>query len=178
MEDLEVQQPQDDSNILKEKPKRKQTLTDEQRAQKADHMRKISLARIEKARLANESKLNEEEQKVIEKLAKVEDKKQQIRKIKENTPPEKSLRQGPEKNIESKAKPVKPKVTKKVVIQEDSTDSEDYYDDDGSSSEDEVIYVAKKPARKAQDKSIIKPKKESKAKELTQEIPKTIIKFL
>jgi hypothetical protein len=166
-----AENPLDNGNILKEKPKRKQTLTDEQRAQKADHMRKISLARIEKARLANESKLNEEEKKVIEKLAKVEDKKQQIRKIKETTPPEKNLRQGPEKKL-------KPKASKKIVIQEDSTDSEDYYDDDGSSSDDEIIYVAKKPTKKAQDKSIIKPKRETKDKEVTQEVPKTIIKFL
>jgi len=157
--------PQDDNNVLK--PKRKQTLTDEQRAKKADHMRKISLARIEKARLSTEEKLNATEDKVIEKLAKVEDKKQQIRKIKE----EKLL-------PEPKAPPVTPRAkrVKKVVVQE-STDSEDYCNEsEDTESDDEVIYVAKKPTKKAQDKSIIKPKKEAKMKEI--ETPKTVIKFL
>jgi len=169
MENQNQEPPQDDTNILKPKPKRTQTLTDEQRAKKAEHMRKISLARIEKAKLANESKLVEQEEKVIEKLAKVEDKKQQIRKIKE----EKKI---PEPKAELKTQ--KAKRFKKVVVEEDSTDSEDYYDDDGGSSQDEVIYVAKKPTKKAQDKTIIKPKRETKTKEVVQEMPKTVIKFL
>jgi len=169
MENPNQEPLQDDANILKEKPKRKQTLTDEQRAKKADHMRKISLARIEKARLSAEEKLNATEEKVIEKLAKVEDKKQQIRKIKE----EKKI---PEPKAELKTQ--KAKRFKKVVVEEDSTDSEDYYDDDGGSSQDEVIYIAKKPTRKAQDKTIIKPKRETKTKEVVQETPKTVIKFL
>jgi hypothetical protein len=165
MENQEPQPLQDDTNILKEKPKRKQTLTPDQIEAKRTHMRKISLARIEKARLANESKLVEQEEKVIEKLAKVEDKKQQIRKIKETAP---------------KAEPKTPRAkrVKKVVVEEDSTDSDDYYDDDGGSSEDEVIYVAKKPTKKSQDKTIIKPKRETKTKEVVQEMPKTVIKFL
>jgi colicin import membrane protein len=168
MENPNQEPLQDDANILKEKPKRKQTLTDEQRAKKAEHMRKISLARIEKARLANEAKLEEKEDKIVEKLAKVEVKKEQVRKIKE----EKKI---PEPKAELKTQ--KAKRFKKVVVEEDSTDSEDYYDDDGgSSSQDEVIYVAKKPTKKAQDKSIIKPKKEAKMKEI--ETPKTVIKFL
>jgi len=168
MENQTQEPPQDDTNILKEKQKRKQTLTPQQIEAKRTHMRKISLERIEKARLANEAKLEEKEDKIVEKLAKVEDKKQQIRKIKETTLPE------------PKAPPVTPKAkrVKKVVVEEDSTDSEDYYDDDGGSSEDEVIYVAKKPTKKAQDKTIIKPKRETKTKEVVQEMPKTVIKFL
>ena len=164
MENQEPQAPQDDTNILKEKPKRKQTLTDAQRAKKAEHMRQISLARIGKARLANESKLEEKEDKVIERLAKIEVKKEQVKKIKETMPPAPKT---------STAKRVK-----KVVVQ-DSTDSEDYYDDnDESNSEDEVIYVTKKPTKKSQDKTIIKPKKETNTKEVVQETPKTVIKFL
>jgi len=162
------EQPQDQvqpdaENILK--PKRKQNLTDAQRLAKAEHMRKISLERIAKAKLANESKLDEQEDKIIEKLAKVEDKKQALKKVKEAIP----------------APPVTPRAqpkraSKKVVVQE-SSDSEDY-DDNGSSDDDEeVIYVAKKSKKISQSKSIIKPKREEKPVAV-QETPKTIIKFL
>jgi len=161
------EQPQDQvqpdaENILK--PKRTQNLTDAQRAAKAEHMRKISLQRIAKAKLANESKLVEQEDKIIEKLAKVEDKKQALKKVKEAIP----------------APPVTPRaqpkrVAKKVVVQE-SSDSDDY-EDDGSSSDEEVIYVAKKSNKISQSKSIIKPKREEKPVAV-QETPKTIIKFL
>jgi len=166
----QTQEPLQDPNcnILKPKPKRTQTLTPEQIEAKRTHMKKISLARIEKSRLANESKLDATEDKILEKLAKVEDKKQQVRKIKETTPPE------------PKAPPVTPRAkrVKKVVVQE-STDSEDYGNEsEDTESDDEVIYVAKKPTKKAQDKTIIKPKRETKSKEVTQEVPKTVIKFL
>jgi len=150
------------------KPKRKQNLTDEQRAKKAEHMRKISLARIEKHRLANESKLEEAEDKLVEKLAKVEDKKKQVRKIKE------------EKPIDTPVQKVKKAPSKKVTkVVYETSDSDDYEQDDGETSEEEeeVIYVAKKPT-KNKTKSLVKPKKEIREKEEESEIPKPVIKFL
>jgi len=157
---LETEQANE--NILK--PKRTQNLTDAQRLAKAAHMRKISLERIAKAKLANESKLVEQEDKIIEKLAKVEDKKQALKKVKETIAPP---------PVTPRAQPKR--VAKKVIVQED-TDSEDYEDDE-SSDEEEVIYVAKKSKKISQSKSIIKPKREEKPVAV-QETPKTIIKFL
>jgi len=149
------------------KPKRKQNLTDEQRAKKAEHMRKISLARIEKHRLANESKLEEAEDKLVEKLAKVEDKKKQVRKIKE------------EKPIDTPVQKVKKAPAKKVTkVVYETSDSDDYEQDEqsDSGSEEEVIYVAKKPTKSNSKKDLVKPKKQIREKEV--EIPKPVIKFL
>jgi len=157
---LEAEQANE--NILK--PKRKQSLTDEQIEAKRAHMRKISLERIAKAKLANETKIEEKENKILERLAKVETKKAEIRKVKETIAPP---------PVTPRAQPKR--ASKKVVVQED-TDSEDY-EDDGSSSEEEVIYVAKKSKKISQSKSIIKPKREEKPVAV-QETPKTIIKFL
>jgi len=160
----ENQEPVVEQQLVK--PKRKQNLTDEQRAKKADHMRKISLARIEKHRLANESKLEEAEDKLVEKLAKVEDKKKQVRKIKEEKPEPKP-----------KSEP-KPKKVTKVVYE--TSDSDDYEQDDGETSEEEeeVIYVAKKPTKSNSKKDLVKPKKQIREKTEEIEIPKPVIKFL
>lgn len=163
METQEPPQAQDDNNVLK--PKRKQTLTDEQRAAKAAHMRKISLARIEKARLASEEKLNAVEEKIVERLAKVEDKKQQVRKIKE----EKSL--GEPTPVPTPTP--KKKKAKQIVYDSSSSDQED--EDD--SEEEEVVYVAKKKRQ-----TIVKAKKEKAVSDskaaIEPVVPKTIIKFL
>jgi len=178
---MENQEPLEEAELVEQsivKPKRKQTLTDEQRAKKAEHMRKISLARIEKHRLANESKLEEAEDKLVEKLAKVEDKKKQVRKIKEEKPidtpvdtPVRTARKAPAKK------------TTKIVYE--TSDSDEYdNDEDGettgeSDDEEEVIYVAKKPRKSKSSKSLVKPKKQIREKDPIEiEIPKPVIKFL
>jgi hypothetical protein len=158
-EEQPVEQPVDCENILK--PKRKQTLTDEQRKAKAEHMRKISLERIAKAKLANESKLNEEEDKIIQRLAKVETKKEALKKVKDTQPLPELKKQ---------------KAVKKVIMQE-SSDSEDY-DDEDEESEEEVIYVAKKPKKKVETNTMLKKKHKEPVSQIPQEIPKQIIKFL
>jgi len=150
------------------KPKRKQNLTDSQRQKKAENMRKISLARIEKHRLANEAKLEEKEDQLVEKLAKVEDKKKQVRKIKED-------------KLESidtpvqKVRKAQPKKKQPKVIYETS-DSEEYGNETDGSDDTEVIYVAKKPKK---EKNLVKPKREIREKE-EQEVleQKPVIKFL
>jgi len=156
-----LDESQVEESILKEKPaRRKQTLTDEQRQQKAEHMRRISLERIEKARLANESKLEEVEDKLVEKLAKVTVKKEQVRKIKEDIKP----------TVKPTVKP-----TKKIVYETDSSIEDGETTDE---SEDEVIYVAKKSSKAKKEVGLVKPKKTNREKEVIQEIPKQIIKFL
>ena len=165
----------DNTPILKEKKKR--NISDEQRAKASENMRKVSLERIEKARIASEERLALEAKhikaKMETKLEKVEQKVKKIKEIKE----EKQLKE------EKPLAELKKQKGKRIIMQE-SSDSEDYYDDnDDSESDTEIIYVAKKPKAKQQKETILKAKPKAKQEKPNQEvpkqeIPKTIIKFL
>ena len=179
MEDT-PQPPSQEENTPLMKPKRTRKLTEEQSKAQGERMRKINEERIEKARIASQQALEITEQKLKQKLEKVETKKAVVKKLKEDknvTEPEPKVEPEPK----AKQAPLKKQKARRIVVQE-SSDSEDYYEpetDGESDDEEEIIYVTKtKPREKKQ--TITKAKKEKK--EYTpvrtpMEAPKTFIKF-
>jgi len=184
----ELPSQEEDTPLMK--PKRTRRLTEEQSKAQAERMKKVNEERIKKAQLASAEALALKEQKLKEKLEKVETKKQQVKGLLSEAKKSKALGDvGETKNVPaplSEAKPLKDKPVKmskqnarRIVVQE-SSDSDDYFEGetDTESSEEEVIYVAKKPKRQQKPQTITKAKKEKPIiSEAKQDVPKTIIKF-
>jgi hypothetical protein len=172
-------QSQDDNTPLM-KPKRTRTMTEEAKKQYAERMKKVNEERIKKAQLASAEALALKEQKLKEKLEKVETKKQQVKKLKEDED-YKEKQVVPPEGVPAPLKKDKPvKISKqkarRIVVQE-SSDSDDYFEGetDGESSDTEVIYVAKSKSKK--QSTITKAKKEKEIPVRQPEVPKTVIKF-
>ena len=172
------QQIQSDETILKQKKPRKQ-MDPETRQKMADHMRKVNQERMDRARLANEAKLQQKEQEILEfaqkRLEKVEAKKEVIKKLKEKKGIPEEPVASPQPVEKTKSKPKK----KQVIVEVSSSDSDESGDTD-SEGEDEIIYVAKKAAKKPSKKneSIVKPKKQANTQAIPDSTPKTVIKFI
>lgn len=166
----------EDSTILKPKPAKKTAnVSEEDRKRRAEHMRKISLERIERTRLANEEKIVEKEKEILEKadkrVAKLEVQKSAIRKIKE----EKGISSSPT-SVPAELPKVAKKSKKQVVI-ELSSESDS---DDSESEEDEIIYVqkAKKSSKGKSEKGIVKQKYKAPVQAPPPEQPKPVVKFI
>ena len=174
MEDIPQAPAEDNTPLMK--PKRTRKLTEEQSKAQGDRMRKINQERIEKAKIASQQALALQEQKLKEKLEKVESKKAVVKKLKED----KNVTE-PEPKVEpQKQAPLKKQKARRIVVQQ-SSDSEDYFEgetDGESDEEDEIIYVAKTKPREKKREMITKQKKE-KYTPVRQaiEVPKTFIKF-
>ena len=131
--------------------------------------------RSDETKLRKEQELDSKAEQMKKKLLEIEEKKNQIQKIKESKA--KPVTKEQEVKEESKAKPKSSKKKIKVVIEQSSSDSDDYASSASSSSE-EVVYVSKKkqPKKQADAKPITKPKEEPSKPQ--QAPPSCVFKFV
>lgn len=179
---------QDEGTPLK--PRRTRApMSEEKRQAAADNMRKINQNRIDKARAARSSSIDERledvEKKAAAKIAKLHLEKSEIgvyntktkRPPKDPTPAPAAASASPAPT--PVAAPKKPK--KRTVILEES-DSEDYQDSGDETAEEQIIIQRRKPRVAKKEATIVKSKSKIpatyRAPEKQEEEPKMVFKFI
>lgn len=179
---------QDEGTPLK--PRRTRApMSEEKRQAAADNMRKINQNRIDKARAARSSSIDERledvEKKAAAKIAKLHLEKSEIgvyntktkRPPKDPTPAPAAASAIPAPT--PVAAPKKPK--KRTVILEES-DSEDYQDSGDETAEEQIIIQRRKPRVAKKEATIVKSKSKIpatyRAPEKQEEEPKMVFKFI
>jgi hypothetical protein len=164
-------------------------MSEEKRQAAADNMRKINQNRIDKARAARSSSIDERledvEKKAAAKIAKLHLEKSEIgvyntktkRPPKDPTPAPAAASASPAPT--PVAAPKKPK--KRTVILEES-DSEDYQDSGDETAEEQIIIQRRKPRVAKKEATIVKSKSKIpatyRAPEKQEEEPKMVFKFI
>lgn len=163
--------PEDDGNVLK--PKRK-PLSDEARQKASERMKKVNAERIEKARIANEQVMSLQQERLKERIEKIEVRKPSKKGTKPDDPPPEAPPQEPApftSPVQQKRKKIK-----QIIIQESSSESES--ESEGESESEQVVYITKKTKKPAKEKeSIVKQKNPPKKREAVIEPMKTVVKF-
>lgn len=157
------------------KPKHTKVLSPQEIERRTAILLSAVKKRSDETKLRKEKELDSKAEQMKKKLLEIEEKKNQIQKIKESKA--KPVTEQPESKKESKAQPKSSKKKVKVVIEQSSSDSDDYASSASSSSE-EVVYVSKKKQSKKQAdaKPITKPKEEPSKPQ--QSHPSCVFKFV
>lgn len=186
----ESEEPSEPVPFLKPKPKRQ--ISEEHRKMLSERMKRVNQERIDRAREARKSELDLKEQRKLDELERIRERKaladvsvRETKKARETLKREAEERgELPKVETKPKAKPT-PKAKSPKVIYESESESDDYEtrqdDDEDDESEEEVLIVKKKRQPKAEQPILKQKGKAVKSPEVVAkkvEPPKPMVRFI